>query len=84
MPAPSGWGTSVVLNNKIYVFGGATDDRTHVDLLQIYDPMTDQWDLSKARPIYLRYGNGACAVNGKIYLLGGETNEPSSNADILC
>jgi N-acetylneuraminic acid mutarotase len=132
MPIPSGWGTSVVLNKKIYVFGGVTDDRMLVNYLQVYDPQTDQWDVSKAPPMYQRYGNGACAVNGKIYafggaveypgpvydniqvydpdsniwkdhgkmtsprdafstvaydgkiyLLGGETNEPSSNADIL-
>jgi len=76
MPVPSGWGTSVVLDNKIYVIGGGTDNRALVEKLQVYDPVTDQWDLSKSTPLYPRYAQGACTVNGKIYVFGGAIEYP--------
>ena len=76
MPIPTGWSASVVLNDKIYVFGGAKEDRQPVNVLQMYDPAIDQWDLSKSPPHYLRYAQGACAVNGKIYAFGGAAEFP--------
>jgi N-acetylneuraminic acid mutarotase len=76
MPVPSGWGSSVVLDNKIYVIGGGTDNRVLVEKLQVYDPVTDQWDLSKSTPLYPRYAQGACTVNGKIYVFGGAIEYP--------
>lgn len=81
MPVPSGWSASVVQHDKIYVFGGATKDREHVDVLQIYDPVSDQWDLSKSTPLNLRYEHAACAVNGKIYTFGGAAEYPDQVND---
>ncbi len=76
MPVPSGWNASVVQQDKIYVFGGATENRELANVLQIYDPATDQWNLSRSAPRYLRYEHAACAMNGKIYAFGGAAEYP--------
>ena len=67
-----------VVNNRIYVIGGWSDDRAStrypnagpVSIVQEYEPATDTWT-RKADMRYARSGASAVAVNNKIYVIGG-------------
>ena len=71
----SGPGT-VVLDGKIFVFGGNSHGQT-LNTTYIYDPTTDTWTRGADMPTG-RAGPAAAAYNGGIYVFGGkvvETNE---------
>jgi N-acetylneuraminic acid mutarotase len=62
-----------VLNDKVYIIGGFsnTNQTTYPDI-DVYDTKTDTWEKKKPSPIP-RDSFGACAVNGKIYIISGYT-----------
>ena len=62
----------VELNGKLYLLGGYPSSRQAVRTVQIYDIATDSWQLGPQLPQLNNHGMGA-AVNGKIYLIGGQT-----------
>ncbi len=49
-----------------------------VGTMEVYDPISDTWDTTKAPMPTSRVELGACAVNGKIYAIGGATNHSAS------
>jgi len=63
--------STAVLNGLLYVIGGSFFDQEDViDLVQVYYPSSDTWkELSTL--LNPRSGAGACALNEKIYVLGG-------------
>ena len=68
---------AAVLNGKIYVIGGRlgsafifTASKTNV--VEEYDPATDQWGLVRARMPTERSGGAWGVYNGRIYVAGGE------------
>ena len=81
------WGlTAAVVNNLIYVIGGASDMPVHpggpgnpdaqrkaLGTLEIYNPLTNTWTKGPDMPTP-RMSFVAGAVNGKIYVLGGLTH----------
>ncbi|MFC1792019.1 kelch repeat-containing protein [Planctomycetota bacterium] len=73
-PMPTGvWEHSAcVVDDKIYVIGGATATNS-IQIFQVYDPMTDMWTNATPKPLNTR-GFGATAVCGKIYTVGGWFN----------
>jgi hypothetical protein len=46
--------------------------------MEVYDPALDSWDITKAPMHTSRVEFGACAVNGKIYVIGGAPNHGGS------
>jgi N-acetylneuraminic acid mutarotase len=56
---------------KLYVLGGYPSNRQTVRTVQIYDIATDRWQLGPNLPQPNNHGMAA-AVNGKIYLIGGQ------------
>jgi N-acetylneuraminic acid mutarotase len=81
IPTPVEGYASAVLNGKIYIMGGAAmtqnTNNQVVDLVQIFNPKTNQWTTGKPLPTGV-YGAGACATTGlyapeKIYVVGGQT-----------
>jgi len=67
---------TVVLDGKVYVFGGNSHGQT-LNTTYIYDPTTDTWTRGADMPT-ARAGPAAAAYNGGIYVFGGkvvETNE---------
>ncbi|MHC1769282.1 MAG: Kelch repeat-containing protein [Verrucomicrobiia bacterium] len=72
MRSPRTLAAAAVVNGKIYAFGGiaaADISRAPVSTTDVYDPATDTW-----RPLaglVARAGSGVCAVDNKIYVMGG-------------
>jgi N-acetylneuraminic acid mutarotase len=69
---------SAVIDNKIYVIGGA--NITHlVTYNQVYDPESNTWTEAKPIPTAVRYAGGAATRGGyapkRIYVIGGDTTE---------
>lgn len=64
---------SCVIDGKIYVFGGLTnggDHGTPVKVLEIYDPVANSWDATKAdMPDYKMLGDFGASYGGKAYAI---------------
>ncbi|MDQ7799345.1 MAG: kelch repeat-containing protein [Candidatus Edwardsbacteria bacterium] len=73
-------------NGIIYVMGGDTscswESTISSNIVEAYDPIADSWT-TKAPMLLSRKNHTAAAVNGKIYVFGGnETwNDPLTNVD---
>jgi N-acetylneuraminic acid mutarotase len=74
MPTKRTFLSACTLDGKIYVFGGVTAGVTgavwNPSAVDVYDPATDTWE-TKGPMLTPTCMAGACAVNGKIYLMGG-------------
>lgn len=78
IPTPVGCYASAVLDGKIYIIGGGTATTTPnnaTDLVQVFDPKTNQWTAGKPLPIGV-YKAAACSTSGliapkRIYVVGG-------------
>ncbi len=80
---PGGWGFRARLleansefalaesDGKLYVLGGYPASRVTARTVQVYDIATDKWQLGPQLPQPNNHGMAA-AVNGKIYLIGGQ------------
>ena len=74
IPKPGVWQAAVLLEDRIYVIGGAATEPEfpYTDsTLQIYDLLTDTWSMG-ADILTPRAGHSAVVLNGKIYALGGQ------------
>jgi len=69
------WG---VISNKIYVAGGSTSGSDYIASrkLEIYDPATDTWDVTKKEMTKAVYDPAGTVVNGKLYVIGGLVGSP--------
>lgn len=86
MPTPRDHVSSVVLNGKIYVFGGEIGhDKRHdqQSLLHSYNPATDTWTRLANMPGEKSHAESSAFVwNGQIYLAGGQTNPQASTSSV--
>lgn len=79
MPTPRSGMAAAVLDGKLYVAGGLgpCPPCPGYSSLEVYDPLTDTWDVSRApMPVALSVAGGA-AVNGKFYVAGGNNGSNS-------
>jgi N-acetylneuraminic acid mutarotase len=60
------------LDGRLYILGGYPADRLTVRTLQIYDTVNDRWAFGPDLPERNNHGMAA-SVNGKVYLIGGQT-----------
>lgn len=73
MPTARSLMASAVIGEKLYVAGGRgpCPPCTGYDKLEIYDPVTDTWDTTKA-PLPTAYSSpGGAALDGKFHVVGG-------------
>jgi len=67
------------LRNILYTVGGAAEDLTALDIVEVFDPAanggTGSW-ATKAPLITPRGNPAVAAVNGKIYAIGGQEQDP--------
>ncbi len=72
MRTPRTLAAAGVVNGKIYVFGGiaaANVSGSPVSTSDMYDPASDTW--KPIAGLVARAASGVCAVDNKIYLMGG-------------
>ena len=63
---------NAVFDGKLYVIGGRTNGMSYnVDANEAYDPKTNKWTIMEPMPSK-RGGLASAAVNGSIYVFGGE------------
>ena len=76
LPTSRVYAAGCVLLGQIYVMGGWSVDMIDgpdiygLDIMERYDPDTDTWDTCAPMPTG-RFALTACALNGKIYAIGG-------------
>lgn len=77
MPTARNHAAIGAVNNKIYVIGGRLGSAfiftaSNTNVVEEYDPASDQWGLVKARMPTERSGGAWAVYNGRIYVAGGE------------
>jgi N-acetylneuraminic acid mutarotase len=81
MPTPRNHAAIGVVNQKIYVIGGRVGAAfigmaSDVSVVEEYDPATDQWSGPRARMPIARSALGAGVFGGRIFVAGGEYQDP--------
>jgi len=81
MPTPRNHTSIGVVNGKIYVIGGRVgaafiSESTDVSVVEEYDPATDKWSSPRSRMPTARSALGYGVYNGRIYIAGGEFQDP--------
>lgn len=74
--------TASLVNNKIYCIGGEVYNKNNsswslLNVVEVYDPMTDSWESLTPMP-HSRGYHGSAVVNDKIYIIGGWSYTNSS------
>jgi N-acetylneuraminic acid mutarotase len=81
MPTPRNHTTAAAVNGRIYVIGGRVGAAfiglaSDISVVEEYNPATDKWSAPRARMPTARSALGSGAINGKIYVAGGEFQDP--------
>jgi N-acetylneuraminic acid mutarotase len=81
MPTPRNHMALNAVNGKIYAIGGRVGAAfigvaSDVSLVEVYDPAKDEWQAPGARMPTARSAVGTGVYNGKIYVAGGEYQDP--------
>jgi N-acetylneuraminic acid mutarotase len=81
MPTPRNHAAIGVVDGKIYVVGGRVGAAfiglaSDISVVEEYDPTTDQWSAPRARMPIARSALGAGVYGGRIYVAGGEYQDP--------
>ncbi len=81
MPTPRNHTTAAVVNGKIYVIGGRVGAAfiglaSDISVVEEYDPATDKWSAPRSRMPTARSAIASGAINGRIYVAGGEFQDP--------
>ena len=77
LPTPRNHAAVGVVNNKVYIIAGRLGAAfitraSNTDIVEVYDPATDQWGDLKAPMPTARSASAWGTYNGKIYVAGGE------------
>ena len=71
MLVPVAGGQAIVMDSKIYILGGYSDDQqATVDAIQEFDPQTGEWRII-GRMKEKRFGLAANIIGNNIYYFGG-------------
>jgi N-acetylneuraminic acid mutarotase len=73
LPRPVTRASSIVANNKIYVFGGEDASGNELDSVYEYTPSTNTWRTVKRLPA-ARSGAAAAVLSSRVYVVGGKNS----------
>jgi N-acetylneuraminic acid mutarotase len=85
MPTPRNHAAIGVVNGKIYVIGGRVGaafiaPSTDISVVEEYDPASDTWSAALARMPTARSALASAVIGGRIYIAGGEFQDPTMMA----
>jgi N-acetylneuraminic acid mutarotase len=86
MPTPRNHMVGGAINGKVYVASGRvgaafiSGGSSNVGVIEAYDPATDSWSQALARMANARSAGAGAVYNGKLYITGGEYQEPGMMA----
>ena len=70
MPTARSYLSASVVDGKIYVIGGLSNQSIALPTVEMYDPATNTWEQKTDMPT-ARMNLSTCVVDGKIYAMGG-------------
>ena len=81
MPTPRNHTTAGAVNGKIYVLGGRVGAAfialaSDISVVEEYDPATDKWSAPRARMPTARSAVASGVFGGRVYVAGGEFQDP--------
>jgi N-acetylneuraminic acid mutarotase len=81
MPTPRNHTTAGVVNGKIYVLGGRVGAAfiglaSDISVVEEYDPAADKWSAPRSRMPTARSAVASGVFNGRVYVAGGEFQDP--------
>jgi N-acetylneuraminic acid mutarotase len=86
MPTPRNHMVGGAISGKIYVASGRvgaafiSGGSSNIGVIEAYDPATDSWSHGLARMANARSAGAGAVYNGKLYITGGEYQEPAMMA----
>ncbi|NHC14407.1 Kelch repeat-containing protein [Motilibacter deserti] len=81
LPTARGGAGAAVLDGKVYVAGGMTEDGASTGVVEVYDPVTRTWSAAPALPT-ARDNPGVAALRGSLYVFGGRTRLASGATSV--
>lgn len=82
MPTPRTEFDAALLNDKIYVIGGHTENEV-TNIVEVYSPTLDKWINNASQlPVALDH-SALAAYDGKLYLVGGFVGEPEIPQNLM-
>ncbi len=85
MPVATAGAAVAVLNDTVYVVGGARGENDQGDgpLVTAYRPVFDAWEEKQGDPIFdVRWKAGAAFAGGKLYVSGGQVGWAEGDASV--
>jgi N-acetylneuraminic acid mutarotase len=86
MPTPRNHMVGGAINGKVYVASGRvgaafiSGGSSNIGVIESYDPASDTWSQGLARMANARSAGAGAVYNGKLYITGGEYQEPGMMA----
>lgn len=77
-PTPVRGASAAVLRGNIYLPGGTTNKGLVTDILEVYDPIQDEWSAKKALPVALS-DYAITVYEGQIFIFGGWDGQEHRN-----
>lgn len=74
--------SSSVINERIFLVGGANFDDEPIPFIDAYDPDSDQWQRVDTLLPTPRYGLSSVSYRGKVYTFGGITHDSSGQKKV--
>lgn len=83
MPMAVKGAQTVVKDSLIYVIGGYSDSTySPSNIIQIYNPRTNTWQIVPDTLKYGRYGHSACVYRNSVLMFGGSDSDTDSTLEI--
>ncbi len=83
MPIPVKGAQAVVKDSLIYVIGGYSDNTYSAsNIIQIYNPRANTWQVIPDTLKHGRYGHSACVYRNSVLMFGGSDSDTDSTLEI--
>ncbi|NHC45881.1 Kelch repeat-containing protein [Motilibacter aurantiacus] len=81
MPTARGGASAQVVEGKVYVVGGMSEDGASTGAVEVYDPASRTWSVAPSLPT-ARDNPGTAVLGGALYVFGGRTRLASGATSV--